>query len=212
MANQPNKITKIRLGSVLLDCTTTEEVSKKANVTKRPIEKGEDIADHMKTNPYEIRLSGMMVNDADNKIATIEQMQKNAELLGYIGKRRIDDVVIVSFSTKQNKKIMDGYDWDLSLQSVKIAQPKSANQDVKSPDGKSQGQTKAKVKEMTNAGRKQILNTNSVSRGQKSLSEAGGSMASKHSISNTNPVRVRNRMLSTLTTGTSNRASRVGGR
>ena len=53
--DQPKEITKIKLGTVLLDCTTAEEVSKTADVTDRPVEKGEDISDHMKTKPYSVR-------------------------------------------------------------------------------------------------------------------------------------------------------------
>lgn len=227
--DQPRKITKIKLGSILLDCTTAEEVSKTADVTERPVEKGEDISDHMKTKPYSVRLSGMMVNDAEGKISSLEMMMVNSELLTYIGKRKLKDMVITSFSTKQNKQIANGYEWDLSLQSVKIARPQTIKQRVSNPLTKqTDKKVETKVKQITNAGRKQFkttANSNSdytnrnASRSkvttQKPLNRqyrpnrSMQNSVSKNpsSVARTNPVQVRNKMLSTLTTGTRVRAN-----
>ena len=219
--NQPREITKIKLGPILLDCTTAEEVTKNADVTERPIEKGEDISDHMKTKPYAVRLSGMMVNDAENKISAIEEMMKEAELLEYIGKRKLKDMVVTSFATKQNKQVVNGYDWDISLKSVKIAKPQSIKQKTKNPETKKQDKKMtSKVKEKTNAGRKQLQNTqgkntdytnvksnpSTVNR-QKPLNGSGAkNLPTRQSINTTKPVQVRNKMLGSLTNGTKVRA------
>ena len=144
------KIEKILLQGLELDAVVTEAEIKNADVTNRPVEKGEDIQDHMKAKPYEIRLTGAMVNDAMGKIGTIEGFQKDAELLTYVGRRKIENLVITSFSTKFSKDVKDAYEYDMSLQEVKIAKPESFKLDVKDPV------TKTKVKEMTNEGRKQV--------------------------------------------------------
>ena len=223
--DQPRNITKIKLGPVLLDCTTAEEVSKTADVTDRPVEKGEDISDHMKTKPYSVRLSGVMVNDAEGKISTLEKMMADAKLVEYIGKRKLRDMVITSFSTKQNKQIANGYEWDLTLQSVKIAKPQTIKQKVKNPVSKqTDKKVETKIKQVTNAGRKQMLTTSNSNGNYTNRNNTRSRVATQKplkrrqskpntimkrsvtrnpiSVAKTNPVRARNKMLSTLTTGT----------
>jgi hypothetical protein len=231
--DQPKEITKIKLGTVLLDCTTAEEVSKTADVTDRPVEKGEDISDHMKTKPYSVRLSGTMVNDPEGKIYTLENMMSDAELLEYIGKRKLRNIVITSFSTKQNKQISNGYDWDISLQSVRIAKPQTLEQKVKNPQTKkTDKRVETKVKQVTNAGRKQMQNTSEHNKNYTNQKSYSGKVRSQKaqnksyntqkrsnttiksyggqkpiSVDATNPVKARNKMLSTLTKGTAIRAA-----
>lgn len=222
--DQPKEITKIKLGTVLLDCTTAEEVSKTADVTDRPVEKGEDISDHMKTKPYSVRLSGTMVNDPEGKISTLEKMMSDAELVEYIGKRKLRDMVITSFSTKQNKQVSNGYDWDISLKSVKIAKPISIKKQVKNPETKqADKKVETKVKQVTNAGRKQMQNTasnnNYGNKGQKigtNLSKPRAIMqrpiSKRERIDLTNPGKARNKMLSTLASGTEKRVTATANR
>lgn len=226
--DQPKEITKIKLGTVLLDCTTAEEVSKTADVTDRPVEKGEDISDHMKTKPYSVRLSGTMVNDPEGKISTLEKMMADAELVEYIGKRKLKDMVITSFSTKQNKQVSNGYDWDISLKSIKIAKPISIKKQVKNPETKAPDKkVETKVKQVTNAGRKQMQNTanknsnytNRRSSGYSNRSQKiradktkpktimKKSSAQKVRVDLTNPGKARKKMLSTLTSGTKRRVT-----
>ena len=222
--DQPKEITKIKLGTVLLDCTTAEEVSKTADVTDRPVEKGEDISDHMKTKPYSVRLSGTMVNDPEGKISTLEKMMSDAELVEYIGKRKLKDMVITSFSTKQNKQVSNGYDWDISLKSVKIAKPISTKKQVKNPETKAPDKkVETKVKQVTNAGRKQMQNTASNNNYSNKGQKIGNSKAKPRAIMQrpiskreridlTNPGKARNKMLSTLTSGTEERVSAMANR
>ena len=223
--DQPKEITKIKLGTVLLDCTTAEEVSKTADVTDRPVEKGEDISDHMKTKPYSVRLSGTMVNDPEGKISTLEKMMADAELVEYIGKRKLKDMVITSFSTKQNKQVSNGYDWDISLKSVKIAKPISIKKQVKNPETKAPDKkVETKVKQVTNAGRKQMQNTASNSSNYSNKRQKIGNSKTKpraimqrpiskrESIGLTNPGKARNKMISTLTSGTEKRVTATANR
>lgn len=223
--DQPKEITKIKLGTVLLDCTTAEEVSKTADVTDRPVEKGEDISDHMKTKPYSVRLSGTMVNDPEGKISILEKMMADSELVEYIGKRKLKDMVITSFSTKQNKQVSNGYDWDISLKSVKIAKPISIKKQVKNPETKkADKKVETKVKQVTNAGRKQMLNTASNNSDYSNKGQKIGNSKTKprsimqrpiskrESIDITNPGKARNKMLSTLTSGTEKRVTATASR
>jgi len=151
------KIEKIKLDNIELDAVVTEAETKNADVTNRPVEQGEDVQDHMKVKPYDIRLTGTMVNDAMGKIDIIEGFQKEAKLLTYTGRRQIKNLVITSFSTKFSKDIKDAYDYDLSLQEVNIAKPDMFKLNVANPVSKKpNAKTTTKVKSLTNEGRKQV--------------------------------------------------------
>lgn len=173
----------------------------------------------MKTKPYSVRLSGTMVNDPEGKISTLEKMMADAELVEYIGKRKLKDMVITSFSTKQNKQVSNGYDWDISLKSVKIAKPISIKKQVKNPETKQADEkVETKVKQVTNAGRKQMQNTASNNNYDNKGQKIGNGkskpktimqrpISKRESIDLTNPGKARNKMLSTLTSGTEERVS-----
>lgn len=151
------KIEKILLGGIELDAVVTEAETKTADVTNRPVEKGEDIQDHMKVKPYDIRLTGTMVEDAMGKIDSLETLQKEAKLLTYTGRRQIDNLVITSFSTKFSKDVKDAYDYDISLQEVKLAKPETFKLNVANPiSRKPEAKTNTKVKAVSNEGRKQV--------------------------------------------------------
>lgn len=151
------KIEKVKLDNIELDAVVTEAETKNADVTNRPVEKGEDIQDHIKVKPYDIRLTGTMLKDAMGKIDTIEGFQKEAKLLTYTGRRQIKNLVITSFSTKFSKDVKDAYDYDLSLQEVNVAMPETFKLNVANPVSKKpNAKTTTKVKGVTNEGRKQV--------------------------------------------------------
>lgn len=152
-----DKKTRIKLGDVIMDAVVEESPSFPAEVTNKAIEKGEDISEHMKTKPYTVKLSGSMVDDAPAKLKQIRDYQKNATLLTYIGRGIYGNVVITSFDTKHGVKNAKGFDYDITLQHVKVAVPKTFKVSVKNPKSKKQDKkTASKVKRKTNEGRKQV--------------------------------------------------------
>ena len=151
------KRTRIKLGDVIMDAVISESVEITADVTNKPVEKGEDIADHMKTKPFITKLSGSMVEDAAAKLKLLKQYQKNAELLTYVGRNALKDVVITSLNTKHPVENAEGFDYDITLTHVKIAKPETFKVTVKNPEtNKQDKKTASKVKGKTNEGRKQV--------------------------------------------------------
>lgn len=148
---------KIKLEEIVMDAVVDESPSMTAEVTEKPVEKGEDIADHMKQKPYTIRLSGSIVNDAPAKLELLRSYQKDAKLLKYAGRNIFADVVLTNLSTKHSVENATGFDYEITLQHVRIAQPETFEVKVKNPKtGKQDAKTASKVKKRTNVGRKQI--------------------------------------------------------
>ena len=119
----------------------------------------------------------------------------------------------------------NGYDWDISLKSVKIAKPISIKKQVKNPETKkADKKVETKVKQVTNAGRKQMINTASNNSDYSNKGQKIGNSKTKprsimqrpiskrESIDITNPGKARNKMLSTLTSGTEKRVTATASR
>lgn len=152
-----DKKTRIKLGDVIMDAVVEESPSFPAEVTNKAIEKGEDISDHMKTKPFTVKLSGSMVDDAPAKLKQIRDYQKNSTLLTYVGRGIYSNVVITGLDTKHSIKNAKGFDYDITLQHVKVVAPQTFKVSVKNPKTKKQDKkTASKVKMKTNEGRKQV--------------------------------------------------------
>lgn len=140
-----------------MDAVVKEEVDRTAEVTDKPVEKGEDISDHMKQKPFRVRLSGSIVNDAPSKLEVLKLYQKEAKLLKYVGRNVIYNVVLLSLSSKHSANNAKGFDYDITLQYVNIAHPESFEVSVSNPDTDEQDTiTQTKVKTKTNVGRQQV--------------------------------------------------------
>lgn len=151
------KKSKVRLGGVILDAHMEENVDYTAEVTSKPVEKGEDISDHMKPKPFSAKLSGSMIKDAEAKFEALKQYQKEAQLISFVGKSSLENVVITSLSRSESVENYEGYDYDITIEEVRIASPETFKVSVKNPkSGKQDKKTATKVKASTDEGRKQV--------------------------------------------------------
>lgn len=149
--------TRIKLQDIIMDAVVDESPSNTAEVTDKPVEKGEDISDHMQIKPYTLKLSGSIVNDAPAKLQLLRSYQKEAKLLRYTGRNIFTNLVLTNLETNHSVTNARGFDYTITLQHVKIAKPETFEVNVKNPDTKKQdAKTATKVKAKTNAGRKQV--------------------------------------------------------
>lgn len=147
----------VSLGGVEFDALVEENIDYDAKVTTKAIEKGADISDHMKAEPFTASLGGVMVEDADAKLSALKKFQEDGELLTYIGKSSLENVVITSIQVEHTVKNFEGFDFSLRIQEVKIASPETFKISVKNPkSGKQDSKTASRVKKSTNEGRKQV--------------------------------------------------------
>lgn len=153
--------TRIKLQDVIMDAVVKETPNYKADVTSKPVEQGQDISDHVKFNGASVSLSGSMVNDAANKLEILRGYQREGKLLKYIGRNAFENMVITSINTNHSKENSLGFDYDIDLEQVRIAKPKTFEINVANPETKEQDQkTGTRVKEVSNAGRQQLQSTN----------------------------------------------------
>lgn len=148
---------RILLGDIELDAVVDESPSITAEITERPVESGQDISDHMKTNGATISLSGIMVNDSASKLAKLREYQKDAVFLKYVGRNIFDNMLIKSLSTSHNKDTAQGYKYDLVLYQAQTGHIETFDIIVNNPVTKRPStKTVARVKPVKNLGRKVI--------------------------------------------------------
>lgn len=147
----------ISLGGVELDALVEENIDYDADVTSKAVEKGADISDHMKAKPFTASLSGSMIENADSKLSALKKFQEDGELLTYIGKSSLENVVITSLQIEHTVGNFEGYEYSIRIQEVRIASPETFKISVKNPkSGKQDKKTASRVKKSTNEGRKQV--------------------------------------------------------
>lgn len=87
----------------------TEEIKRDTQISDHPVEEGIDLTDQVKRSPLSLSLSGEIVgDDYENRVLSLEQMQKKGELVEYIGVNRLSYALITSFSTEHSGKILGG--------------------------------------------------------------------------------------------------------
>jgi len=90
-------------------------------VTEKSIENGSDIADHVKSNPTGFAISGVVVGeDAGEKYQRLVQYRDNAELLTYVGRNLIENLVIENLSTTHDNGVGNGFTFNITLKQVKV--------------------------------------------------------------------------------------------
>lgn len=152
--------TRIKLEDIYMDAVVKEDYEHTAETTDKPVEKGQDISDHYKIKPIRVDISGMIVNDSEEKYQTLKGYMKDAKLLKYIGLTSVKNMVIVNVTRKSSSEVKDGYYYDLALKEVRIAVPETFEVKVKNPVTKKQDRkTASKVKAHSNKGRKQLKST-----------------------------------------------------
>lgn len=99
-----------------------ETIDYSLDVTSHPVEKGIDISDHARRQPYVIKLSGEVVGeDAPTKRLQLETMLNKASLITYQGRNIKTNGLIINFSTTHPNNIWGGCSFDMTIQEVRVA-------------------------------------------------------------------------------------------
>lgn len=101
----------------------TENVKRSAEASVHPVEEGISLTDHVRRSPVSLSLSGEIVGSGfEDDILTLEQMQKDGELVEYTGVNMISDAIIVSFDTSHSGSIRGGCSFTMELKEIRIAE------------------------------------------------------------------------------------------
>lgn len=138
------------LGDIELSVVHSDDPTCDAEVTDKPVERGQDISDHVKKKPETLAISGVIVgDDASSKLSKLKEYQRTGKLLTYIHRVWWENVVIESLNTRHGAHVANGFEFDMVLKLVRIAVPKEVAITNLSPPAET------KIKPVTNAGRKQ---------------------------------------------------------
>lgn len=105
----------------------SESVKRSTQASSHPVEEGIDLTDHVKRSPLTLSLSGELVGSGyGDDIASLEQMQKDGELIEYTGVNMLTDAIITAFDTNHDGKICGGCTFTMEIKEVRIAESPTA--------------------------------------------------------------------------------------
>lgn len=135
------------IGSVYIDVITEIGVNESSSTTDHALEDGEQITDHVNSNPITISLKGILLDESESKVLQLRKSREKGEILTYNYMTSLTKVVITDFSRDYSAKIKDGYAFTMSLKQIKVT--KVAGAASMSPS------TKRQVAPVSNQGRQQ---------------------------------------------------------
>jgi len=106
-----------------LSVVENEEPSRDNQITDNPVEKGVNIADHVKPQPLELSLSGEIIGaDAQEKEDKLIKFRDEGTILTYVGRNTYFNMVIASSGIPKSKDIGNGFKFSLKLKQIRIAE------------------------------------------------------------------------------------------
>lgn len=141
-------LTNIETGEELrFNLISQEQLEYNAEVTKEPTEKGFEVADGVLTKNAVLKVKGkngvvklanmgQEITQVSQAISIIARWQQKGQLCKYIYRNGFNNCIIKKFSIKQTSKERYGYEFELELEQVRIAQQVTTKVTGKTkPDG-----------------------------------------------------------------------------
>ena len=141
-------LTNIETGEELrFSLISQEQLEYNAEVTKEPTEKGFEVADGVLTKNAILKVKGKNgvvklanmgpeITQVSQAISIITRWQQKGQLCKYIYRNGFNNCIIKKFSIKQTSKERYGYEFELELEQVRIAQQVTTKVTGKTkPDG-----------------------------------------------------------------------------
>lgn len=115
---------KANLGEVEFSVVEEESPEYTTEITERTVERGTDIADHIRSRPVSLSISGVVVgDDAAQKLSKLREYARKGEVLRYVGRNIFANMVIQSFPTSHTYRIRNGFSFQMELKEVRFARP-----------------------------------------------------------------------------------------
>ena len=130
-----------------------EELKNDVELPSHPVEKGINLTDHVERNPVVLSISGKLIRPNHTTLETLlgrlSTIETTGTLVVYEGRRIYHNLMIASFSYDADSKIMNGFNFSMTLREVRFAQPSYVSLPKR---------TKAAVAGVSSVGRKQTAN------------------------------------------------------
>lgn len=162
---------------VLIDVITGVSVKESSSTTDHALEDGEQITDHVKSDPTTISLSGVILDNMDEKVLKLRKYRESGEVISYNYMSPLSNMIITGFSRDYSKDIKDGYAFTMSLKQIKMAKvakfvvlSSTVKKQTKAVSNKGRQQTKktqnavsvAKKKKYTKSSKRKVTSTGAV--------------------------------------------------
>lgn len=93
-----------------------ERVEQEYELSSHPVEDGEAVADHLRPQPFVIKLQGEVVGpDAAQKLAKLRQLAATATPVTYAGRNYDKNMLITRFDTGHPGSVMAGLTFEMEL-------------------------------------------------------------------------------------------------
>lgn len=106
---------------VIIDVITSVSVPETSTTTDHALEDGEQITDHIKSDPITISISGVIHDDTEQKVLKLREYREKGEIIAFDYMTSLKNVVITDFSRDYNASVKDGYAFTMSLKQIKVA-------------------------------------------------------------------------------------------
>ena len=114
---------KGKLNEVEFDVIAEELVSLSNEITEYAVEDNSAITDHIRPNPTRLNITGVLVGEnAANKLETLRRYSRQGEVLNYINRNSIKDVIIRNLDTRHNARVRNGLEFVIELQQIRFVE------------------------------------------------------------------------------------------
>ena len=148
---------RVKLGDIEFSVVEEEKPRDTVTITDHPVEKGQDVSDHVKQESSIIDILGIIVgDDAAEKLNKLQKYQKEGKLLSYVGRNVYSNMAIQTLDRNHGKDVRNGFAYNITLKQVRLSTAKEVELQVVSPVTKQPTpQVKTQVKKVTNNGKQQ---------------------------------------------------------
>lgn len=107
---------------VLIDVIEEVNAPESSTTTDHALEDGEQITDHIKSDPIYLTISGVILDDTEQKVLKLREYREKGELLTFDYMTSLKNVVITSFDRDYSSVVKDGYAFTMTLKQIKTAE------------------------------------------------------------------------------------------
>lgn len=134
---------------VLIDVITDVSPTESSTATDHALEDSSQISDHVKDNPVILSITGVIHDEAEQKVLKLREYRKKGEVFTFDYMTSYGSVIIIDFKRDYKVNIKGGYAFSMTLKqitSAKVAQFVAVQQSTS---------VKQQTKPVTNKGRQQ---------------------------------------------------------
>lgn len=105
---------------VLIDVITKVSMPEMSTTTDHALEDGEQITDHVISNPITISIAGVILDETEEKVLKLRGYREKGEIIDFNYMTSLNHVIITNFDRDYEAKIKDGYAFTMTLKQIKV--------------------------------------------------------------------------------------------